>query len=200
MGAPVTFFLPVDALKMRRVLLALGLSVAMSGCAAVDALTGSGVDPEARIFDSPWTWTDESGVSTTFARWRGSAIVTTGFFGSCTMRCPMTIAKLRELDEHLRAHGQSAEFVLVTIDPDTDTVERLRQLKASRHLPSSWHLLRGNLSDSRSFSRFLHLNVARDSGHIDHDVKIAVFDAAGAFVHSFAGWSFGDDEILATSH
>jgi cytochrome oxidase Cu insertion factor (SCO1/SenC/PrrC family) len=177
--------------------LLIALSSALMGCAATDALTGTGVNPAALLFDSPWTWTDEEGVSTTFARWRGSEVVTTAFFGSCTLRCPMTIAKLEEIDQTLHAHGRSAEFVLVTIDPENDTVDRLRRLKETRHLPSSWHLLRGSRHDTAGFGQFLHVNVARDSGHIDHDVRISMFDAAGGLVRTFAGWDFSDDDVLA---
>jgi cytochrome oxidase Cu insertion factor (SCO1/SenC/PrrC family) len=179
---------------------ALWTLAALPGCAAADALGARGGDPRARIFDAPWVWSDEDGSPTTFARWRGSTIVTTGFFASCTVRCPMTIAKLREMDEALRAHGRSAQFVLVTIDPDNDTVERLRRLKASRELPASWHLLRGSREATMGFGRWLRLNVARDSGHIDHEVRIAVLDTNGLLVRSFAGWSFGEDEFLSASH
>ena len=112
----------------------------------------------------------------------------------------MTIDKLRGIDEALRAHGQSAEFVLVTIDPDNDTRERLRRWKESRRLPPSWHLLRGSKGDTIGFARWLQLNVARDSGHIDHDVKIAVLDPAGRLVARYAGWNFGNDELVAALH
>jgi len=179
---------------------AVALLAALPGCAAADALGARGGDARAPIFDAPWVWSDEDGVPTTFARWQGSTIVTTGFFASCTVRCPMTIAKLREMDEALRAHGRSAQFVLVTIDPESDTVDRLHRLKASRKLPPSWHLLRGSREATRGFGRWLRLNVARDSGHIDHDVRIAVLDGNGLLLRSFAGWSFADDEFLSTSH
>lgn len=181
-------------------MLAMALSGALSACAAFDAFGGGRIDPAARIVEAPWIWTDEQGVPSTFARWRGSTIVTTGFYGGCTLRCPMTIDKLRQIDETLRSHGRSAEFVLVTIDPDNDSVDRLRELKESRHLPSSWHLLRGSRQDTQAFGKFLRLNVARDSGHMDHEVKVAVFGAAGNLVHTFVGWNFGESDILALTH
>ncbi len=177
----------------------LALTALSSACVTRDVPFGRGAETRP-MFASPWMWTDENGVKATFARWRGSVVVTTGFYASCTVRCPMTIAKLREIDEALRAHGRSAEFVLVTIDPDNDTVDRLRRLKASRDLPSSWHLLHGSREDTYDFGRWLHLNIARDSGHMDHDAKIAVFDSSGRLVRSFEGWNFDESDILATLH
>lgn len=186
--------------RARRAFAAIALSGALSACTAAGPFAGGRVDAARSIADSPWRWTDDEGISSTFARWRGSTIVTTGFFGSCTLRCPMTIDKLREMDDILRSHGRFAEFVLVTIDPDNDTVDRLRRLKESRHLPSRWHLLRGSREDTKGFASLLRLNVARDSGHIDHEVKVAVFDVAGNFVRTFSGWNFGEDDILAATH
>jgi len=180
-------------------LAAIGLAGTLSACAAAGPLAGGRADAARSIVESSWSWTDDQGISSTFARWRGSTIVTTGFFGACTLRCPMTIDKLREMDDILRSHGRFAEFVLVTIDPDHDTVERLRRLKESRHLPSRWHLLRGSREDTRAFGSVLGLNVARDSNHIDHDVKVAVLDAAGTLVRTFSGWNFGEDDILAAT-
>jgi len=37
---------------------------------------------------------------------------------------------------------------------------------------------------------------AYDTGHIDHEVRIAVLDGSGKMVRKFAGWSFDADEAV----
>jgi protein SCO1/2 len=86
-------------------------------------------------------------------------------------------------------------FLLVTLDPATDTPERLARFKRANDLPENWHLLTGNDEDTKRLARTLAVNAMRDEGHIDHDVRIAVLDAEGRVVKSFGGWDFDEERI-----
>jgi cytochrome oxidase Cu insertion factor (SCO1/SenC/PrrC family) len=102
----------------------------------------------------------------------------------------MTLDALRKMDTELQSRGIAAEFVLVTLDPRTDTPERLHRWKSARNLGASYHLLSGTESGARALARYLNVNAAYDSGHIDHDVQIALFDASGRETRKYTGWSF----------
>jgi protein SCO1 len=123
-------------------------------------------------------------------------LVVTAIYTSCTERCPLTVEKLKRVDEAFRRHHVDDQVVLVTLDPERDTVERLRRFKAARNMPPSWHLLRGDLEQTREVARSLRLSAVYDDGHIDHDVRIAVFDRDGRLVRSFEGWSFDENDAL----
>jgi protein SCO1 len=180
----------------RRWLVALAMGLpAILGCAPLSAPTAA-VGRDAPLFAQPWRWTDERGAEVTFAAWRGVPLVVAPFFTSCTTRCPLTLEKLRDVDEAFRRKGVLGQFVLVTLDPATDSSERLARFKATRHLPDAWHILRGSLDDTRALGRSLGVRAMYDDGHIDHDVRIAVFDGAGRRVRDFGGWDFDPDQAV----
>jgi protein SCO1/2 len=102
----------------------------------------------------------------------------------------MTVRKLEELDRAYERNGGPVPIVLLTLDPETDTPERLARYKQQHALPEHWHFIQGGLPATRALARYLAANPAYDDGHIDHDVQIAIFDAKGELVHAFSGWSF----------
>jgi protein SCO1/2 len=174
---------------------ALAMGVALAGCASssVSRVTPGPVGisrATPSLFDEPWSWVDDHGVATTFGAFRGEPLVVTAIYTSCTVRCPFTVEKLEEVARAYQRSGRTARFFLVTLDPHTDTPERLHRFKEARHLPEDWHLLAGSDLDTRALSRRLDVRAMWDDGHIDHDVRIGVFDANGRLVRSYADWSF----------
>jgi protein SCO1/2 len=151
----------------------------------------------ASLFDRHERWQDEHGRSVEFASLRGQPLILTMFYRSCQTRCPLTLAKMQSVYRSLSARGTRAEFVLVTLDPDTDTTARLAAFKAEHGLPeASFHFLRGGREQTRALSRALGLRVAYDDGHIDHDVKIVVFDLNGRPTRAYSGWNFDENDVL----
>ena len=138
------------------------------------------------LFAEPWVWSDDNGATVRFEQWRGTPIVVSMLFTSCTTTCPMTIEKLRRAQETLARQRSPAVFVLVTLDPQNDTVEQLREYKVSRHLPKEWHLVRGSYEQTRALADLLHIHVLED-GHIFHDSRIVVFDPDGKLIGQLRG-------------
>jgi protein SCO1/2 len=131
------------------------------------------------LYDQPWVWNDEQGASVQLSRWRGVPLVVTMIYTSCTSTCPVTIDRLLRLADRFQHEGRAAEFVLVTLDPAGDTLEKLRSFRAARQLPARWHLLRGNDEETQDLADFLGIKVMDDGSHILHDGTIALFDLAG---------------------
>jgi len=176
-------------------MVAVMVPLAILGCAPVPA-PAQALGRDASLFVQPWHWTDERGAEVTFAAWQGVPLVVAMFFTSCTTRCPLTVEKLRDVDEAFRRKGAPAQFLLVTLDPATDSSERLARFKTNRHLPDAWHVLRGSLEDTRALGRVLGVRAMFDDGHIDHDVRIAIFDRTGRRVRDFATWDFDPDRAV----
>jgi protein SCO1/2 len=150
----------------------------------------------ASVFQLQGGWSDDQGRPVRFADWSGKPLVLTMFYRSCQTRCPLTLSKMQSVARNYSARNIDANFVLVTLDPRNDTAARLAAFKSSHTLPDSWHLLSGDDQQTKGLARLLGLRVAYDDGHIDHDVRIWFFDAAGHPLHSYAGWSFEDGEAL----
>jgi protein SCO1 len=154
--------------------------------------------PSSSLFREPWRWTDEHGELVRFSKWRGSPLVVSMFFRSCTERCPLTVEKLRRIEAAFAKKNRTAQFVLVTLDPKSDTPSRLLAFKEGEHLSEgSFHLLNGGDAETRALGRLLGVHPsAIDEAHIDHEVRIAVFDAKGILMRSFAGWGFDDADAV----
>jgi len=148
------------------------------------------------LFAHPWTWTDEHGQAVTLARWRGRPLVVTAMFTQCKATCPRTLAKLRRVHDDFQRAGRAVEFVVVTLDPDNDTPQVLSRFKASAGLPDSWHLLSGNLIDTRNLRDLLGIHVVDDGPHLLHDGRIVIFDADGRPARAFEGYALGDEVRL----
>jgi protein SCO1/2 len=166
------------------------LSLGLGACVLPSSPSETFTPARESLFDPALTWRDETGAVVSLARWGGTPVVVTPFYTTCTLRCPMTIQALRRIDAAYHAVGAHAEFVLITIDPRTDSPARLARFKASHAIPAEWHLLSGGESQTREASRLLGVHAARDEGHIDHDVRIVVFDGAGGMARSADGWDF----------
>jgi cytochrome oxidase Cu insertion factor (SCO1/SenC/PrrC family) len=142
------------------------------------------------LFDRPWAWTDETGQAVQLSGWAGSTLVVSAFFTSCGRTCPLTVEKLRGVEEAYRAAGRQAEFVLITIDPGTDDPGALARYKREHHLPDAWHLLRGSAAQTEALTDLLDVHVLELSDHRVHSARIVVFDGRGAAALSFSCCNF----------
>jgi protein SCO1/2 len=185
----------VLAVVCPRVLLLLVLAALGSGCAA-HPVEGASWPAKQSVFDLPLAWNDEQGHRVTFGAWRGQPLVLTMFFRSCQRFCPLTLSAMSNIASRLEARHIRANFVLVTLDPTRDTSPRLAEFKASRALPAaSWHFLRGERGETLELARLLGIHAVFQEEHIEHNVKLLVFDARGTRVHEYVGWHVDADPL-----
>jgi protein SCO1/2 len=96
------------------------------------AAGAAGPDLRAGVFDPPraapdFVLTGSNGAELTLSRYRGK-VVALGFgYTSCPDVCPTTLADLAQVRQKLGAAGKDLQVLYVTVDPERDTVERLRQ-------------------------------------------------------------------------
>lgn len=163
---------------------------ASSACAASSSKPAGAVTSSATLSSVRDRFTDEQGERGSFERWRGSTVVVATIYTSCTRICPLTVEQMRKVDAAYRRAGKRAEFVLVTLDPDSDTPERLRDFKSTRALPAEWHLLRGSERATRDVTDLLGVHTIDMGSHVVHNATIAVFDPRGALVRAFDDLDF----------
>ena len=171
---------------MRSLVIAIA-TLALSACAPRDAPPTT----PASLYAAPWSFRDEAGEAVRFDTWRGGPLVMTAFYTSCAVRCPHTMIELKKLDAALQRAGRRVPIVLVTLDPETDTPAHLLRWKREQRLPEHWHLLGGSREATRAVVRMLEVHAAYDVGHIDHDVKVVMFDGEGTLARRFDGWDLG---------
>lgn len=171
----------------------------LSATACASGPGATGVVPEDRrgsLYARPWRWTSDEGKVVHFDEWRGTTVVVATVYTSCSRTCPRTIAKLRAVDDAFQRANRSVEFVIVTLDPENDTVEVLRRYRASMQLPTRWHLLTGSTTSVSELTNLLGVHVLADGDHIAHESQIVVFDAGGMTSRTFACCAFANEAAV----
>ena len=128
----------------------------------------------------PQRWSDDQGRDVDLGEFRGRRIFFSMAFTSCRRVCPMTMARLQELQREVDASGQSAEFVIVGYDPSVDDPAAWRQYRRSRGmLRDNWHFLTGPATSTEQFAHRLGFTFWKYDSHVMHDYRIVVVDEQG---------------------
>jgi len=169
----------MDILTLRRALLVTA-ALAAAGCGkaefkAVD-VTGAGYGRQLSLPDA-------DGKPRTLADFKGKVTVVFFGFTQCPDVCPSTLAELAEVKRSLGADGQRVQGVLVTVDPERDTPQVLKNYVAQ--FDPSFVALRGTPEQTREVAKDFKVYFAKVPGKtegsytIDHTAGSYVFDAQG---------------------
>jgi protein SCO1/2 len=101
----------------------------------------------------------------------GKVWVATFFFASCEGACPRLNANIEHL--HNLKQLEDVTWVSITVDPDTDTLERLREYAERFGAdPERWLFCRGDFNHVQKIARdFMNVDVSW-RGHQDYAVVI----------------------------
>ncbi len=158
----------------------------------ISALLVSGAhatEPTGSLYNLPVTWTDDAGKSVSLAQWKGKLVIITMAYSACPRMCAVTLKKLEEFQAALDRKNQAAEIVIVSYDPKNDTPQKWSQYRKQRKLQrANWHFLTGDRPGTIALAGMLGLsNFWSEEGHIFHDFKISVLNAAGV-IEKQIGW------------
>lgn len=127
----------------------------------------------------------------TRADWNGQIIVAGYFFTSCPSICPKVIAQLKKVQEHVAKNVMINSF---TVDPERDSVGRLKVYAEKKGIKSNWLLLTGDKISLYKFARTDLMIDATDGdggpGDFIHSEYLALIDP----LHHIRGYYRGTDE------
>jgi protein SCO1/2 len=83
------------------------------------------------IVGGPFTLVDHTGATVTDETYRGKWLVMFFGFTHCPDICPMTLSKIASMMEFLGQDAQKVQPLFITVDPERDTVEVLRDYVAA---------------------------------------------------------------------
>ena len=98
---------------------------------------------------------------------QGKVVVMNFIYTRCTTICPalgVSFARLQELEQ--ARLGREVNLVSVTLDPETDTPERLRAWGERYHAASGWTLLGGAPRDVEQLLKALSVYTAVKESHV----------------------------------
>jgi protein SCO1 len=174
---------------MKRLLLALLL---LATVAHADS-TGSVYQLDAAL-------ADQRGALRRMDVYRGHPVLVTMFYGSCPMACPLLIDTLRAIERAAPPTERSQlRFLLISIDPERDTVANLQALSESRKLDASrWTLTRTDAPSVRKIAAVLGIQYRKlPDGGYNHSSIVTLLDADGEIEYQSSVLGSADPELLA---
>jgi protein SCO1 len=87
---------------------------------------------------------------------KGKRVVISFIFTACRDFCPITTARLAQVEEKLGdAVGRDVFFYSITVDPENDTPEKLKAYAQAFHAGPGWSFLTGKPQDIRAINNKL---------------------------------------------
>jgi protein SCO1/2 len=156
--------------------------------------------PPDSIYQVHSEWLDQNGKKLQLTDLRGMNIVVSMVYLKCQYSCPMTIARMKEVEKALTPEAKAkTRFLLVTFDIKKDTPEILLKYAKKSHLDlSSWTLLTTKTeSDVREFSTLIDFKYkSLASGEFEHSYAIIGLDSDGRILGRTEGAEM-DPKIIA---
>ena len=123
--------------------------------------------------------TDQYGANRTLEDFKGNVVAIFFGFANCPDICPTTLIELKEIDK--RINNKNLQVLFVTLDPDRDTQEGLKDYLASFN--EAFIGLTGNIEDIEKMARqykIFRLKVEEGNSYtIDHSSAIYLVDKEG---------------------
>ena len=129
---------------------------------------------------------------------RGKAVAIAFIYTSCTDVCPMLTANMASVVEKLGpAFGSKIAFISITVDPERDTPEVLKEYAGSFGAdPKGWVFLTGNAETVRQVGLKYGVVARRTAdGDVDHNLLTSLVDADGNMRVQYIGTSFDLEEF-----
>jgi len=152
-----------------------------------DAKVLSDGEDVASIFNLTSKWNTQDAETIELKELKGQVLVMVMIYTSCKAACPRLVADMRGI--HAKVQKDNVKYVLVSIDPETDTPERLKAFAKENFMDNkSWVFLQGSLDDVREFSNVLSVKYKQISPiDFSHSNIISVFDTNGVLFHQQEG-------------
>ncbi|CAJ0855108.1 SCO family protein [Ralstonia flatus] len=141
----------------------------------------SGPAPSASLYQSEVALTDQNGRVFHLADLRGQPVLVSMFYSSCQMVCPMIFETIRAT---LAKGGKPAQdgvrVLMVTVDPERDSVAALKKTATAHNADDHWQLARANASGTREVAALLGVQYRRlADGDFNHSSTILLLDTEG---------------------
>ena len=153
------------------------------------------------IFNLTSAWHTEEGKTIQLKELKGKTLVMVMIYTSCKAACPRLVADMRNIETQLpEALIKDLQFVLISIDPTTDTPERLKSFAIENMMDGEqWMFLQGTESGVREFANVLSVKY-KEISPIDfsHSNIISVFNPAGELIHQQEGLGVDNKETIAS--
>ncbi|HZF35783.1 MAG TPA: SCO family protein [Candidatus Angelobacter sp.] len=142
--------------------------------------------------------TSQDGARVTLGDYRGNVVAVTFIFTSCTDTCPLLTAKMAQVQDELGPEfGARIAFVSITVDPERDTLDVLKQYAQNFGANlAGWAFLTGDPVVLREVERSYGVFAAKaEGGDVDHTFLTSLVDPHGMLRVQYLGVRFDLEEF-----
>lgn len=135
-------------------------------------------------------FTDQQGRPFTLREMEGGLTLLNFIFTRCPGACPTQVSKLVKVQKQLMAaHITNVEFVSLSIDPEFDTPEKLKEFAQKQSVNfSNWRLGRAEPATTRKLTDTFAAGLTKDGiGSLDHKMAVYLLDPSGGILQVYAG-------------
>ncbi len=157
---------------------------------------------ERSLFQFNAQWQNQNQQTVELSQFQGKPVVIAMFYAHCLYACPVIVSSMQALEKELMRNNIDMQFVLVTLNPETDTANVLKEFAFNRKLNlKNWMLLRGSERDTRTLAMLLNVKYKfyQDENRqteIEHSNLMHFLDAQGELLFSVAGNASGIKEAM----
>ena len=146
----------------------------------------------------PFTLTSQDSKSVALADLRGKVVALTFIYTGCPDICPMLTQKMADVQDALGAKfGTKIAFVSITLDPERDTPEVLKDYAQFWGAKlDGWAFLTGSPEAIRDVTRHYGVFFAKkEDGSVEHSQLTTLVDADGRIRVQYFGARFDPEEF-----
>ncbi|MBL4593424.1 MAG: SCO family protein, partial [Flavobacteriales bacterium] len=153
--------------------------------------------PDESIFNLTSKWNTQNNKTIELKDLKGEVLVMVMIYTTCKAACPRLVADMRSINK--KVNNDKVKYVLVSIDPETDTPERLKEFAIENEMDNDqWIFLQGTVDNVREFSNVLAVKYKQISPlDFSHSNIISVFDESGVMRHQQEGLGVDNKETVA---
>ena len=142
--------------------------------------------------------TSQDGAEVTLGDLRGKVVAVTFIYTSCPDVCPMLSDKLARVQDELGPDfGTKVAFLSITVDPEHDTPEVLKEYAELLDADlGGWTFLTGTPAAVREVAHRYGVAVAKAAGgQVDHTLLTTLIDRHGTMRVQYVGYRFDEEEF-----
>jgi protein SCO1 len=155
--------------------------------------------PLPKIAPAPeFTLTSQDGAPVTLADFRGKVVAVTFIFTLCTSTCPVLTPMMSFVQDRLGADfGAKVAFVSITVDPERDTPEVLKEYaQAFGANLAGWSFLTGTPDAIRDVTRRYGVYASKtENRDVNHTFLTSIIDPNGILRVQYLGVRFDPEEF-----
>ena len=155
--------------------------------------------PLPKIAPAPeFSLTSQDGGQVTLADFRGRVVAVTFIYTLCTATCPVLTPMMSFVQDQLGPNfGTKIVFVSITVDPERDTPEVLKEYaRAFGSNLAGWAFLTGTPDAIRDVTRRYGVFASKTAnGDVEHTFLTSIVDPRGILRVQYVGVRFDPDEF-----